>query len=307
MILACFLDECSSRTVVFASHPSILGIEIPEFSIPNAREQHRPGDQQPAIVQFSDHIVLEYRGKTGEVVPVFVDDVKTAHRLRAISSWRLYPNRPGQERYIRRNIRIGKSVATEYAHDFLFGASIGADGVKIRVTPRDGNYLNLRAVNFQKPQPRSNDEITKFLMLITPAIWAEMLGKAKRALKDPAKAQEAIGATLDHVMAYLKAGRVSFESDEKFINWVFTTLERQIRRHKVGSHVVLNRDELRMRTVFVSESIQNISAGKYLGPAAEPNSGSAASSLRAERLDDRPAQSTKCPLPEQDRSRDDET
>jgi hypothetical protein len=240
---------------------------------------------KPELVICGDHVAVVFRIENNQTLLAHVDDWATALRLVAAGPWHPYPNLPGKEKYLRRCIRSGPRTTTRYAHRTLFGNEAPK--------PRDGNYFNLRSVNFREPAPRSDEEVSVFLGLFRGALWEEMQTKAFRALRDHVKADDAIAATLDQVIASLQDGKGSFQDEPKFKSWVLAILEAQIRRRRFGGDIVFETDERKKRRTESAEDLLNErSTGVESSVDNEQGSGHLASSLTQTLANDRPARST---------------
>ncbi|MGE5056982.1 MAG: hypothetical protein ACM3WP_22720 [Acidobacteriota bacterium] len=232
-----------------------------------------------------DDLVLEYQAKTEGNFVVLFGNPETARRLTDAGPWRVQFNRT-KKPYLVRSIRIpGCNPTTEYAHKFLYGHN----------RPRDGNYLNLREDNFRQTERRrfTKEEIKRYLALIP---WKTLTRKAKDALHDRIKADDAIDATLRAVTESLECGTVSFPHDNKFRVWLSSILDYEIRkrlRPQCGD-VVLDGHELRFRHRDNETTLIEYPAGKAQ-PAADFVNGSIPSALAPGRVDDRPARAKRPP------------
>lgn len=216
---------------------------------------------EPRIIVRNDHIEIKFQTSSQALIPVMVDDHATAQRLLRAGRWYLYPSGP-TAKYLRRSIRIEKTIITEYAHNFLFQSLTHDNTIsdfparQKKIRPLDGNYLNLRSSNFRGRKPRTDAEVSRYLNLLGGGVFKDMQKKAKRALEDEIKANEVVSSTLERVVDDLRAGYGSFADDQKFLAWVFKLLEVEIRKQGAWrGDVILDEKERSFRSMANIESL----------------------------------------------------
>lgn len=165
-----------------------------------------------SITGRQDHVEVEFSGRT-----VVVESTRVAQALLTRSGWRV------RGKYLVRSQRVGKHCITQYAHKILFPNTV----------PINGNYLDLRTENFadQKELPespkRTHEEIAPFIEALG-ANWKNFYAHGLRRLHDITKTTDALGTTVDRVIAELERGR-SFPTLQHFIGYTYAILNGQIK------------------------------------------------------------------------------